>query len=380
LSALKSVAEAKEARQAAVQALKDKDPLVRCRAVALLAHVDPKHPDVLPHILELLKQPIDRTELFLVLGRMGPEAAPAVPTLTKLLADADAPTRRWAINALRWIGPASRPAVPALLEQLHAAAPLTRIAAVNALQAIGGDSERIIAAVLEVAKQDMTARSACLNLLADCGAKAAAAVPWLLEELRRQPPSPFAVPMAEALYKIDRERARKEARPVLRKMLQPGNPLRISAAVALRRAEPDNDEALQTLIDCMAAGQIPSRQQACNYLGMLGKSAAKAAPALRKALSDSQLSVRVSAARALWQITGETDSTASVLLEALKPAPGNSSRHYAAYCLGQMGAAVNKAALPQLRKFRDDDDPLVRDSVRRAIEQLESSDKRTKSP
>jgi HEAT repeat protein len=270
--------------------------------------------------------------------------------------------------------------VPALLEQLHAAAPLTRIAAVNALQAIGGDSERIVAAVLEVAKQDVMARSACLNLLADHGAKAAAAAPWLIDELRRQPPSPFAVPMAETLYKIDRERARKEARPVLRKMLQPGNPLRIRAAVALRRAEPDNDEALQTLIDCMAAGQTGSREQACNYLGMLGKSATKAAPALRKALSDSQRSFRVAAAVALWQITGETDSTAPVLLEGLKPAPGNISRYYAAHYLGQMGATLNKATLPQLRKFRDDDDPSVREGVRRAIEQLESSDKKTKSP
>jgi HEAT repeat protein len=186
--------------------------------------------------------------------------------------------------------------------------------------------------------------------------------------------------MAETLYKIDPERARKEARPVLRKMLASDNPWRVQAAAALRRAEPDNDEALQALIDCMRAGQAGSREQACNYLGMLGKSAGKAAPALRKALSDSQRSFRVAAAVALWQITGETDSTAPVLLEALKPSPGNFSRGYAANYLGLMGAAVHKAALPELRKLRDDDDPFVRDTVRRAVEQLESSAKKTKTP
>src|SRR5581483_8934470 len=121
LSALKTVAEPKEARQAAIQALKDDHPLVRCRAVLLLAHVDPKHPDILPLTLELLKQPAGRDELLLLLSRMGPQAEPAVPTLTKLLADTDLPTRHSAIQALRQIGPAARPAVPALLEQLQSA-------------------------------------------------------------------------------------------------------------------------------------------------------------------------------------------------------------------------------------------------------------------
>jgi HEAT repeat protein len=381
LSALKFVADPKEARQAALEALKDDDPLVRCRAVVLLAHVDPKHPDVLSNTLELLKQPVGRDELLLLLARMGPEAERAVPTLTKLLADADPPSRRSAMMALREIGPAARPAVPALLEQLDAADFMTRVGAVEALRTIGGDSSRIIAAVLEAAKRNPTTGIySHLQLLADYGSKSAAAVPWLVEQLHRQPQSPLAIQMAETLYKIDPKRARKEARPVLRKFLQPGNPWRASAAVALRRVEPDNDEALQTLIDCMAAGPIGSRQQACNLLGELGKSADKAAPALRKALKDAPLSVRVSAAVALWQITGETDSTAPVLLEALKPSPGYPPRSYAAYGLGRMGAAVSKAALPELRKYRDDDDPLVRDEVRRGIEQLESAAKKTKSP
>lgn len=380
LSALKSVADPKEARQAAVQALQDKDPLVRCRAVVVLAQVDPKHPDVLAHTLELLKQPVGRDELLLLLARMGPEAEPAVPALTKLLADADPPSRRLAIMALRQIGPAARPAVPALLEEFGAGDVPTRYEAVHALRAIDSDNPRVLAAVLKAAKQDASVRPAYLLLLGDYGAKAAAAVPWLVAELRRQPSPPFVVPMAETLYKIDPERGRKEAGPVLRKMLQPGNAERVSAAAALRRVEPDNDEALQTLIDCITAGPIGTRQQACNLLGMLGKSADKAAPALRKALSDAPVPVRVSAAVALWQITGETDSTAPVLLEALKPTPENLSRSYAAYNLGRMGSAVNKSALLQLRKYRDDDDPLVRERVRQAIEQLESSSKKTKSP
>src|SRR5579884_1075592 len=119
LSALKSVADPKEARQAAIQALKDDHPLVRCRAVVLLTHVDAKHPDIVPLTLELLKQPVGRDELLLLLSRMGPQAAPAVPTLTKLLTDPDQPTRLAVIQALRQIGTAARPAEPALVEQLN---------------------------------------------------------------------------------------------------------------------------------------------------------------------------------------------------------------------------------------------------------------------
>lgn len=380
LSALRFVADPKDARQAAVQALKDDDPLVRCRAVVLLGHVDPKHPDILPQVRELLKQPVGRKELILLLGQMGPEAAKAVPTLTKLLADADLPSRLLAIHGLQQIGPAARSAVPALLEQLRAPDGSIRFQAAYALRAIGGDSSRIVPAALEAAKQYETSRSVYLLLLADHGAKAAAAVPWLVAELRRKPSSYDTVQIAETLYKIDPDCARKEARPVLRKMLQPGNPRRTSAAFALRRAEPDNDEALRALIDCATAKQSGNRQQACNFLGMLGKSAAAAAPVLRKALSDSPPSVRVSAAVALWQITGETDSTAPVLLKALKPTPDNHSRPYAAHYLGRMGAAVSKSALPELQKYREDADPSVREAVRRAIKQLESSAKKTKSP
>lgn len=373
LAALKFVADPKEARRAAVAALKDEDPLVRCRAIVLLGHSDPKHPDVVLQVLELLKQPVGRSELLSLLGRMGPEAARAVPALTKLLGNGDPSERRLAIQALRQIGPSAQPAVPALLEQLSANDFLTRIEAAHALRAIGGDTARIIAAVLEAAKRDVAGRSTYLMLLAGYGTKAAAAVPWLVGELRSQPPSFVTVQMAETLYKIDPACGRKEARPVLRKMLQPGNPRRVSAAFALRRAEPNNDEALQTLIDSVSAGQIPIREQACNCLGMLGKSAGKAAPALRKVLGDSQLSVRIAAASALWQISGETGATAPVLLEALKPSPGNHLRSYAASNLGRMGAALPKSALPELHKFRDDADPIVRDGVRRAIEQLESS-------
>lgn len=381
LSALQTIAaDPKIARRAAVDALEDDDLLVRSRGVTLLRHVAPNHPDILLHVLELIKQPVGRTEMLVLLGQMGPKGARAVPTLTNLLADADPLTQRLAIQTLGQMGAAARPAVPKLLEQLRAADFMTRQAAVNAVRAIGGDGERIVAAVLEAAQRDMTTRSMCLPLLADQGSKARAAVPWLVAELRKQPPSYVTVQMAETLHKIDPESADKEAVPLLRKMLLPVNPWRVEAATALRRLKPDDDEAMKTLIDCLTASQFNIRQQACYHLGTLGKSARAAAPALRKTLRDSDFGIRVGAATSLWKISGETDSTVPVLLEALKPSPNNFWRAQAANLLGEMGPALDKSALPELRKYRDDVDRFVRYGIQRAIQRIEESTNKTKTP
>jgi HEAT repeat protein len=380
LLALRQVfADPKLARPAAQEGLEDDNPLVRVRAVLLLGYVAPRHPDILPHVLELLKQPVGRGELIELLGQMGPFASRSVPALTKLLADSDTPLRGQVIQTLGRIGPASRPATDEMIQQLRSADFAIRQNVVTALRAIGGDGARIVPALLEISKQDLTTRSMIMPLLADYGPKAAAAVPWLVEQLHGQP-SFVIVQAAETLHKIDAERAGKEAVPVLQKMIQPAGPLRVYAAMALRRIQPNSEEALKTLIECVAGSDVNVRQQACQFLGTLGKSARAAAPALRKTLSDAAIANRVAAAGALWKITGETETTAPVLLEALKPTPGNYWRHPAAILLGEMGPAVKAAALPVLRKYQDDADLAVRGGVRKAIELLEKSATKPKTP
>ena len=58
-------------------------------------------------------------------------------------------------------------------------------------------------------------------------------------------------------------------------------------------------------------------------------------------------------------------------LQALKPTPENYWRYQAAGYLGEMGPAIKTLALPKLRKFRDDPDPIVRSSVLQAIQRIE---------
>ena len=239
--------------------------------------------------------------------------------------------------------------------------------------AIGGDSEQIVPVVLEVAKKDIRNRSICLPLLAAQGPKARAAVPWLVEELHR-PPSYVIVQMAETLHKIDPDRAQGSCARVADND-GPGRSVLPLRRMALCACNPRTTRALKTLIECVTSNNINDRQQACQFLERLGKSASAAVPALRKALKDSTPANRVSAAVALWKISGDTETTVPVLLEALKPSPGNFTyvRYQAASVLGEMGPAVKTSALPVLRKFRDDPEAAVRSGVQQAIERIERS-------
>jgi beta-lactamase regulating signal transducer with metallopeptidase domain/HEAT repeat protein len=72
------------------------------------------------------------------LGKIGPDAAEAVPTLTKLLMESkDEEVRRLAAQALGRIGPASRPAVSSLIKAMQAETPKVAGYALEALGRIG---------------------------------------------------------------------------------------------------------------------------------------------------------------------------------------------------------------------------------------------------
>jgi HEAT repeat protein len=372
LRALEQIpADAKLVRPVALEALEDDNIAIRCRGVSLLWHIAPKHPDLLPHALELLQQPAGRNEMLMLLGQMGPAAARAVPALTKLLSEPDVNVRRQAAFDLGRIGPAARPAVPALLEQLRNPDNFMRQNVLNALHGIGGESARVVPALVEAARQDNGFhRSLILTMLASHGPKASAAVPWLVEELHR-PPSFTTTQVADTLLRIDPGRARREAAPVLRTMVQAASPWRVQAAQALCRIDPNSDEGLIALRECLRSPDANARLQASQFLGTLNPAGRKAVPDLQKALGDPLPQVRVNAARSLWFLTRETERTMPVLLEVLKQASaGTYVRQQAVAGLGLMGPAA-RATLPDLKKLSDDPDESLRNWVRDAIAKID---------
>jgi HEAT repeat protein len=354
----------------ALAALKDDSPLVQNQALSLLLVVDPKNPDILPRAVAMLEKPASRYQALLLVGRMGPAAAKAVPDLAKLLKDPDANLRRNAVLALGQIGPGAREVAPALVELLDPGDPSMRSNILNALRNIGGgDPKVMVPALLKALKDDQTfTRPLIFDLLAEQGPAAADAVPMLLEDLRR-PTWLYQVQAASALARIAPERARKEGPPLLQRWLTPLG-TRVIAAGAVLRLDPGHKEALTALQAALKDVQDYQRQQAVDALAAVGPPAKEALPALRDALRDRAPYIRVLAAAAVWRVGGDADAALPVLLEGLKAGNLTYVRQQAATKLGDMGPAA-KGAVSALLEARTDPDNFLRTSAGNALKKID---------
>src|SRR5207249_2917108 len=104
----------------------------------LLLHLGRKAGDeALPVVIELLQSEDTnvRTEAINILLRLGPDAAPAVPILAKML-KADWPLRYYVARALAGIGPEAQSAAPDLILMLKDSDELCRETAAVALREI----------------------------------------------------------------------------------------------------------------------------------------------------------------------------------------------------------------------------------------------------
>ena len=92
----------------------------------------------LQKLIRRLKSPHDvkRIHAGLLLGRMGPEAREAVPTLLELLHEQSAPNRKLAAWTLGYIGQGAVEAIPALLVTIRDADEGVRKMACEALDKI----------------------------------------------------------------------------------------------------------------------------------------------------------------------------------------------------------------------------------------------------
>ena len=139
--------QAESAAAPLAQALRDAEPAVRSDAVSALAQLGKT---AVPHLTLALqeKDPHVRQAAAFYLGRMGPEAAPAVPGLALALQDRDASVRVEAANALRRFGPRAGAAVPALIQSLEDPDPSVRAYASIGLAEIGTPNVRALVNLL----------------------------------------------------------------------------------------------------------------------------------------------------------------------------------------------------------------------------------------
>ncbi|MER6239955.1 PBS lyase [Streptomyces clavifer] len=135
--------------------------------------------------------------------------------------------------------------------------------------------------------------------------------------------------------------------PELRALIRrPGTAAATEAAEALWAIDGDAEAVLPVLIEGLRAEQVHDSRAAASALGGLGARAAVAAPRLRALLAHDELWLRVDAAIALWEVTGQTGGTVPVLLAAWEK-----NRHVrvrVAQCLARMGAAGAGAEATQV--------------------------------
>jgi HEAT repeat protein len=140
-----------------------------------------------PGLLPLLRDKKDLQEQIVsILGRLGPDAGDAVPTLVDLLKEAQGSLRLALIVALGDIGPAAKSAVPLLLPLLADKDEETRAKAALSLGRIAAEPGQVIPVLLRTLKEDKAdaVRSGAALALGAFGQEAAAAVPALVPLLR----------------------------------------------------------------------------------------------------------------------------------------------------------------------------------------------------
>lgn len=337
-----------------VKALEDADPAVRTHVLTVLAQLGKP---AVPALVEALKN--DKSEYWacLVLSEIGPDAAAAVPELTKVIeSDAKPEVRREAALALGEIGPASAPAAEVLAKSLGDKDQAVCCAAAYALGSIGPG-----------AKSAETALDKCSlskNLLLN------ALAAWALAKI--EPEDADAKKKAVSL--LSKGLAGKNPhlrRAALRGMLDlQTDPVVILEAVKSARISSQDEIVDELLVVSSEFGEpaVPLlveslniervRPLAASRLGRIGPAAKAAVPALAViAAEDTDVAARCEALMALGAIAPESPKTLKAAAAALGDAEED-VRYAACYVLGRIGKPA-AATVPDLKKSLSGDDEFM---------------------
>ncbi len=401
LRALNTV-RAHEAASAILEALADRDELVRSAALHALGGLEVDPARYLPTLSEWLtgKDHPSRVLALEHLRSLGPAAADAVPALRDLLRDDNAAIRSAATKALAAMGSTARPALPALLTRLkERTRPSEQLETARALWLIGRSPE--VGPFLEKHLPDLRGQSRlaaadllwCVNrspraldaLTAELGPDSTAGHLQTLFQVRDVVPPPVKVlPAVRSLLKDPNADVRNLACQVLGQMGKEASPAVADLTATLKDKEPfvrgvaatalwdvaKKKEGLDELVRLLNDDNPTLRRWAATTLGLRGPEARETVPALEKAIRDPHPVVRVEAANALWTITRK-EETCRLLASMLQDGDAT-VRSTAAVVLGLPSGEGAVRAVPALVRALWDDDSRVRSNAAEALGRIGS--------
>ena len=279
-----------------VGALSDSDRSVRHAALGALGAIGPSTKEVVAAMIKLVegKDASLAAGAVNVLRLTGPGAAPAIDALLKY-AEGNSKARRSVIQALGKIGPAANRAVPMIIQAFKTGDRNSRESAAYALGNIARPVESIVPVLIAaLGDSDNVVRergALGLGKMGPPAAKAQAALRKALKDTDRTVAS-------RAAWALGRLGASDEQTIALLIESLQSTDINVLAATALGQAGKPGIDALVKML-----GRDPVRRLlAVRALGQIGRGAAAAAPAVRKATSDSDANVRRAAVLALKKI------------------------------------------------------------------------------
>jgi HEAT repeat protein len=326
----------------------------RARVVETFGRLGPDAADAVPALLEVLeKRKADRATVYLphTIGRVGDAALPHVVKAVRTRSEG-----RWAQGqSLRYLGKPGRDALLKLLQDEDEE--LRRLGADHLR--FTGPSPEVAAALLDALNDlDGEVRENAAQGLHAAGAAPEAAVPALTKRLLDPKP------LARAVAALELRRYGAAARPAVPALLDAlkddDDQVRRCAAAALQRTGVGR-EHMAALIKTLE-GKGPGVRDVLFLLPDCGDDAREAAPALRELRKDERFEEAVLVA--LWHVAQDGASGAR-LLERLRQ-PDRSGRAGAASALGGKGTGA-ALAVPALCDALRDPDALVRESACRAL-------------
>lgn len=350
-------------------AMRTADRRQRDAAVAVLGRMGARAAQAAPLLAELVEDPTSGAARSL--AQMGPAAAPAVPALTKALANSEVHVRQQAADALGRIGPTARPAVLALIAALKDQDAEVRWRAAVAIGQIGANDSGGVAALAALLKDnDAQVRDRVAEALGRIG-QSSDQVRGLLEDASRAEKARDRVWPLFALA-LTGPRSASTVLALANMLSLDEKPVRLTVCAVLGRLGMLAKPAVPSLAELAIDKDDAVSQAAIEALGNLGLIAAEAVPTLSVALTDRNLFVRRRAAVALGQI----GAGSSVAVPALVGRLSDDSEQVVAACIEALGRIGPQAgeSVECLRSLQTHQSLAVRNAAQTALACIQRTD------